>query len=94
MGREIVEMVIQLFYVLPVVALLISQAEEPFLQDGVFPIPEGDGETEILEKIGDTPEAVLPPLIGAAVRMVIRKIVPGVAIGAIVFADSTPLAFT
>jgi hypothetical protein len=94
MGRNIVEIVIELFYILPMVSFLIAKTKEPLLQDGVFPVPKANGETKVLKKVGDTPKPVLSPMIGPAMRMIIREIMPCIAIRAIIFPDRSPLSLT
>jgi len=47
------------------VAFAVGQAEEPFLQDRVLAIPEGQGKTQDLMVIRDPAESVLAPAVGA-----------------------------
>lgn len=51
---------VDLLDVLPVVALGATQTEEPFLEEGVQAIPEGEGETEALVVVAEAQQAVLP----------------------------------
>jgi hypothetical protein len=93
-GRKIVEIVIELFHVFPVVAFLIAKTKEPLLQDRVFPVPKAYGKTEVLKKIGDAPKPVLSPVIGSAMRMIVREIMPRITIRAVIFPDRSPLSLT
>src|SRR5262249_18840269 len=93
-GGKVVEIVIELFHVFSVVSFLIAKTKEPLLQDRVFPIPEAYGKTEVLKKIGDAPKPVLSPMIGSAMRMIVREIMPRIAIRAIIFPDRAPLSLT
>ena len=49
-------------------------------------------EAEKLPVVADAGQAVLPPAIGAGAGLVVAEVGPGVAIGAIVLANGTPLA--
>jgi hypothetical protein len=69
-------------------------AEEPLLQDGILPIPEGQRETEVLFVIGDARDAVLAPAVSARAGLVVGKEIPGVTAFAIVLAHRSPLSLT
>ena len=58
---EVVEVEVVLLHVLAVVALGVRQPEESFFQDRVVFVPQGDGETQALMRVGDAGEAVLTP---------------------------------
>ena len=88
--RRVVEVEVVLLDVLAVVALVRRQAEEPFLEDRVAAVPEGGGEDEELVAVADAGDAVLAPAIGLAAGQVVRQVVPGVAVGAVVLADGGP----
>src|SRR5260370_25250136 len=87
-----IEIVIELLHVLAVIALLSAQPEQPFFQDGIAKVPERDGEAEELVPIADARDAVLVPAIGARAGVVVRKIFPGGALGAVVLAHGAPAA--
>ena len=74
------------------VAFGVAEAEEAFFEDGILPVPEGYSEAEVLEEVGDAPEAVLAPEIGSAVCLVIGELMSGIAIGAIIFSNCSPLS--
>jgi len=59
-----------------VISFGTGQAEKPFLQDGVFAIPQCEGEAEPAFAVGDAEQAVLVPAIGAAAGVIVRKIIP------------------
>src|SRR5215469_16936591 len=92
-GRAIKIEVI-LLDVFTVVSLPVRQPEKAFLQDGIFPVPQSDCETEVLPVVRDSCESILPPPIGTRARLVVRKIVPGITIWAVIFANRAPLTFT
>src|SRR5262249_13434033 len=52
---------------------------------------ERQGETQPALPIGHSQEAVLPPAIGAAARVVVRQVIPAAPVGRVVFADRAPL---
>ena len=88
--RRIIEVEIVLFHVLAVVALVGGQAEEAFLEDGIAFVPENGGEAKKLIAIANAGDTVLAPAIGFAAGEFVRQIAPGVAVGAVIFADGGP----
>jgi hypothetical protein len=91
-ARDIVEVIVQLFYVLAVVALTVAEAEEALFENGVFAIPEGYAKAKVLEEIRYACQAIFAPAVHTAMGMVEREVMPGIAIGAIIFAYGAPLA--
>src|SRR5262252_7044271 len=87
-----IEIIIQLLDVLAVAALSVGQAKQPLLEDRIMPVPQRDREAQQLSVIGKAGNAILAPTIGAAARLVMRKIIPGGSPGAIVLAHRPPLA--
>ena len=92
-GRRAVEIEVVLLHVLAVVALAVGEAEEPLLEDRVLPVPQGEGEAELLLVVGDAGDAVLAPAVGARAGMVVGEEIPGVAAFAVVLAHGPPLPF-
>src|SRR4029078_1474749 len=86
-----VEVEVVLLGVLAVVALAVGEAEDPLLEDGVPLVPQGEREAEPLFVVGDPAQAVLAPAVRAGARLVVREVVPGAAVGAVVLADRPPL---
>ncbi len=93
MRRRGVEVEVILFDVLAVVSFVAAQAEEALLQDGIAAIPKGEREAEALVIVADSEDAVLRPPEGAQGGLIEGEIIPGVAIGAVVFAGIAPGAF-
>src|SRR5262249_31451410 len=89
-GRRVVEVEIVLLDILAVVALAAGQAEQAFLEDGVLAVPQGQGEAEVLVTVTDAGQAILVPAIGPRAGMIMREIVPGIAVRAVVLADRPP----
>src|SRR4051794_34210186 len=92
MRRRAVQVVVVLLHVLAVVALGAGEAEQPFLQDRVGAVPEGQAEAEQTLVVGDAQQAVLVPAIDARAGVLMREVVPGAAVGRVVLADGAPLA--
>src|SRR5206468_1695630 len=92
MGRRRVEVVVGLLDVFAMVPLTVGQAKQPFLQDRVASVPQGDSETERLLLVADAHDAVLAPSVGAASSRVMAERVPCRAAGAVILANRAPLA--
>ena len=91
-GRRRIEVVVELLDVLAVIALAIAEAEHPLLQDRVLAVPERQADAEALLVVAKPGDAILAPAIGAAGRMLMGEIAPGVAVGAVILAHRAPLA--
>ena len=91
-GRRGIEVEVVLLHILPVIALAIGQAEQSFLEDRVLLIPQGNSNALPLFVIAKTSETVLAPMVGARPRVIVREIVPCVAVRTVIFADGSPLA--
>ena len=74
------------------VAFVACESEQTFFQKGVAPIPQGEGKADELMAIAKASDPVLTPAVGARARVVVRKIVPGLAVRAVVFANGPPLS--
>jgi hypothetical protein len=91
MGRRGVDVEVVLLDVFSVVPLAVGEAEHPLLEDGVALVPEGEGEAQALLVVGDPAEAVFAPPVGPGPGLVVREVVPGVSVRAVVLADRPPL---
>ena len=89
--RRGVEVVVAFLHVLAVVALGAGEAEEPFLEDRILPVPQRDREAETALAVGYAEQPVLPPAIRAAACVVVREVVPGGAVLGIILAHGAPL---
>ena len=87
-----VEIEVAFLDVLAVIALVAGQAEEPLLEDGIPPVPEGEGEAETLMVIRDPEQPILAPPIDARARMIVREVFPGRPGRRVVLAHRAPLA--
>ena len=79
--------------VLAVVAFRIDESEEALFQDGIFPVPQCQGEAQQLLVITDTCKTVFPPAIGPRAGLIMGEVIPGIAVGAVVLTDGSPLTF-
>src|ERR1700761_7314322 len=92
MRRRIIKIVIQLFYILTVIPLRVTQAEIPFLNDRILLIPESYRETQQLLVIANPAYSFLTPAVCLTPGEVMSDIGPGVAMCTIILAHGTPLA--
>ena len=93
MGRGAVEVPPELLDVLAVVALRIGEPEHPLLQDGIPAVPEGQRKAPRLVVVAKARDTVLAPAVGPGAGVVVRQVVPGVAVRAVILANRAPLAF-
>src|SRR5262249_6086358 len=77
--------------VLAVIALAVAQSEQPLLEDRVAPVPQRQREAKQLAAVGDAGESVLAPPVRTVLCVIMGEVVPGVAVGAVVFAHGSPL---
>src|SRR5271156_662512 len=92
MRRRRIQVVVELLHVLAVIALAVGQAEQPLLEDWVTGVPQRETQAQPLPQIGNSGDAVLTPAIGATAGVIVRKVLPGVAVRTVVLADRAPLA--
>ena len=92
-ARGAVEVVVELLDVLAVIALRIGQPEQALLEDRVALVPQRKPEAQMLLVVTEPGDAVLAPAIGATARVIMRQILPGVAVLAVVLAHGAPLPF-
>ncbi len=92
MARRGVEIVVELLDVLTVIAFAVREPEEALFEDRVAAVPHRHAKAQPLLGIGETPDAVFTPAIHAAARVIVREVLPRVAVRAIVFAHGAPLA--
>ena len=76
------------------IAFVAGEAEDAFLENGVFFIPKRKREANVLTAVADASEAVFIPAIGAGAGVIVREKFPGVAVGAVVLADRAPGTLT
>src|SRR6266545_1215281 len=91
--RRRVEIEVVLFDVFTVIAFAAGQTEYALFQNRIATIPQRQRETHHLLTIADSGQTVFVPAVGARPRVIVWKIVPGSATGAVVFAHRAPGAF-
>jgi len=90
-GRQRVEVEVLLLDVLAVVALGTGESEQALLQERITFVPQRPREAESALAIGDAEQAVFAPAVGAPARVLVREVVPAVAVLAVVLAHRAPL---
>jgi hypothetical protein len=78
--------------VLAVVRLGTGQPEGALLENRVAPVPQRQAQTEALFDVREPGESVLAPPVGPGPGVIVGKVGPRLAIGAVVLADGPPLA--
>src|SRR6266480_2362764 len=93
MGRGVVEKEGVFLHIFPMGALRVRQSEEPFLQNRVGFVPQGQGKTELLLIVANPQQAVFAPPVCVRTGLVMREEIPGCPAGRIILAHSPPLPF-
>src|SRR5436309_1552888 len=75
------------------IALTVDEAEQAFLKDRIFAVPQGERKAEPLLVVGDARKSVFSPAIRAGAGLIVSEIIPGVAPFAVVLAHGSPLPF-
>ena len=78
--RRAVEIKIVLFDILAMIAFAVGQAEESFLENRIFAVPERSAKHRTLMVVGRCRQSVLTPAIGAGPGLVVGEVIPGVAV--------------
>src|SRR5262245_23353240 len=91
MGRRAVDIEVILLDILAMVAFIIGQAKQTFLEDRVLAVPQGQGQAKLLLIIRNTGQAIFPPAVGAGASLVVTEVFPGVAGITIIFTNGSPL---
>src|SRR5262249_16794063 len=89
--RGSVQIVVMLLDVFAVIPLCVAQAEQPLLQHRVSAVPQGERQAEPLLEIAEACQPVFAPAVGAAPRLVVIEVVPGVATSRVILANRSPL---
>ena len=85
-----IDVPIKFLHVLAVISFRAAHAENPLLQERIAFIPKCERKTEPAFVIRNAADAVLVPAIRAGARVIVRKIIPGVAVGAVILAHRAP----
>src|SRR5262245_13815637 len=90
MARQVVEIKVVLLDVLAMVPFAIRKPVQPLLEDRIALVPQRQRETQMLFAIAETGQPVLVPPVRPAPCVVVREVLPGVAIGTVVLANGAP----
>jgi hypothetical protein len=93
MRRRGVEVVVKLFDVFAVISLAVREAEKALFQNWIFPIPEGQSQTDALMVVTQAGNTVFAPTIGTAARLVVSEVIPGRPVCTVILAYRPPLTF-
>src|SRR5215472_11156256 len=77
--------------ILAVVALRAGEPERALLQDRVLPVPQRQGQAQPLVDVAEPGQPVFPPPVSPGPRVIMRQVVPRVAVGTVVLPDRAPL---
>src|SRR5215831_7064533 len=91
MAGDGIEVIVQFLDVLAVVSLSIGKPKQTLLENRITAVPERKRQAEKLLVVGKPGQAVLPPAIGVAARLVVGQIIPRGAARAVVLAHCPPL---
>ncbi len=80
--RRAVEVEVILFHILAVIALAVGQSKEPFLENRILAVPQGQSKADFA------------PAVSARMGMIVGEVIPCVTHLAIVLADCAPLSLT
>jgi hypothetical protein len=90
MRGSVVEIEVAFLYILAVISLLACKTKETFLQEGIAAVPQCKREADMLMAVADPGQSVFVPAVDSGAGVVMREVIPGVAIAAVVFADRAP----
>jgi len=79
-GRGALEVKVILLDVFTVIAFVVGEAKEAFLDDRVAAIPERNGKAEQLFVVADSCQTVFTPVIGAGSGLIVGEIRPSIAV--------------
>ena len=78
--------------ILTMIALWIGQSKGSLLENRIVAVPEGRREAKPAIAIAETQQAVFAPAVDAGAGMIVREVVPRIAIRRIVLPHCPPLA--
>src|SRR6185503_2306906 len=92
MRRRIFQVIIQLLYILAMVAFGVTEAKVTLLNDRVLFVPQTDSKAKNLIIVRDAADTLLAPAISFTAGHIVGNIIPGIAVCAVIFAHGPPLA--
>src|SRR4029077_10282768 len=88
-GRA-VDVPIEFLHILAVIALRPADAENTFFQKRIALVPKRKGEAKPSFEVGNAADAIFVPAIRTRAGVVVREVIPGVAVRAVIFAYRPP----
>src|ERR1700722_2803427 len=73
------------------VALVVGQTEQPLLEDRVAAVPQRQTHAQEEMLVAKSGDPIFAPAVGAAARVVVRQVLPGGAILAVILTHRAPL---
>src|SRR5512143_968335 len=92
MRRRGIEVVVIFLGVLAVISLIAGQPEQPFFQNRIAAVPEGQREAQTLVVVADSRDAIFAPAIRPQVRVLEWEKLPRGAVLAVILANRSPCA--
>ncbi len=89
-GRRGVDIPPVLLRVFAVISFGAGQTEDAFLQKRIAAVPQRQRKTHSLFEIADSGETVFVPPVSPRARVVMRKVIPGIAVGAVILSHGAP----
>src|SRR6202030_821461 len=80
------------FHILAVIPFRPGQAEQTLLQDRILTIPHCQRKAETTFAVSEAQQTIFTPAVGSASSMIMRKVIPTIAICGVVLAYRCPLA--
>ena len=74
------------------ITLAVGQTEEALLQNRIMSVPQRQSKTEVLFVVGKSREPVFAPTVSTGASLIVGKIIPRVAVRAVVLANCSPLS--
>src|SRR5215469_770261 len=92
-GGSCVKVKVAFLDIFTVVAFAVSQAEQAFLEDRIFAIPQSQSKTQAALSVAPSKQTIFAPPVNPAPRVIVREILPARTVRGIVFTHRAPLAF-
>ena len=88
-----VEVEVVFLHILAMIAFVARQSEQTLLEHRITLIPQRQREANELVTIRDARQSILVPAVSSGTGVIVREILPGVSVRAVIFADGAPCAF-
>src|SRR6266508_2704481 len=75
------------------ITLITRQSKQPLFQNRILSVPQCQRKTNMLLLVANARNSIFTPTVYATASMIMRKIIPGLAVFTIIFSYCPPLAF-